>query len=214
MSSAETAWARLPDSWQVAFEEAWTSWKSGSAGVGSVVTDSTGAIISRGRSRVFDTPDGLSPLAGTFMAHAEMNALACLPRGDYAGYTLVTTFEPCLMCAGTIRLYQIPHVAYAANDPVWTGLHETFLGVPAIARQLATRSCLGGPFGVFAHILHLSFLVETAPPNVTEAHLAEMAQFAVQVNESNNLRVLADEDATVVDALTSVWDEVVAVSAS
>ena len=123
MQDATTTWASLDESWRAAFDEAWTSFGSGSAGVGAAITDRTGAIVATGRSRVFDEPDGRSPLAGTFMAHAEMNALACLPVASYDGYTLYSTFEPCVMCAATIRIYRIPRVCYAADDPVWGGMH-------------------------------------------------------------------------------------------
>ncbi len=214
-AEAVTSWAALPECWQTSFEEAWTSWASGSAGVGSVVTDAAGAVISRGRSRVLDVPDGRSPLAGTYMAHAEMNALACLPVGDYTGYTIYTTFEPCLMCAGTIRLYRVPHIAYAADDPVWDGLHEVLAGLPAVARQLATRSRLGGPFGVFAHVLHLSWLATWGPPPVTAAH-ASLAPghlgAATRVNESGALRALADAGGTVIEAVAAIWPDVVALA--
>jgi tRNA(adenine34) deaminase len=207
------SWAALPECWRVSFEEAWTSWTSGSAGVGSVVADAAGAIVSRGRSRVLDVPDGRSPLAGTYMAHAEMNALAGLPVGDYTGYTIYTTFEPCLMCAGSIRLYGVPHIAYAADDPVWHGLHDVFAAVPAIARRLATRSRLGGPFGAFSHVLHLSWLATRAPESVTAAH-ASLApghvRTATRVNESGELRALADAGGTVVEAAAAIWPDVVA----
>jgi len=209
---ARSAWAELPDCWQVAFEQAWSSWRSGSAGVGAVVTDADGAIVTRGRSRVLDAVDGTSPLAGTFMAHAEMNALACLPVGDYTGYTLYTTFEPCLMCAGTIRLYGLPHVMYAADDPVWDGLHDTFAGIPAVARRLATRSRLGGPFGAFAHVLHLAFLLTWAPEPVLAAH-ASLApghvRVAMDLVGSGDLRALSDAGRTVVDAAEASWPEMV-----
>jgi tRNA(adenine34) deaminase len=209
------SWAALPECWRASFEEAWTSWASGSAGVGAVVTDGDGAVVSRGRNRVLDVSDGRSPLAGTYMAHAEMNALACLPVGDYTGYTIYTTFEPCLMCAGTIRLYGVPHIAYAAGDPVWDGLHEVFSGVPAVARRLATRSRLGGPFGEFAHVLHLSWLATCAPPPVTAAHARlapDHVRAATRVNESGELRALADTGGTVVEAAAAIWSDVVALA--
>ena len=211
MIEAAEAWADLALSWQVAFEEAWTSWVSGSAGVGSVVTDAAGEIVSRGRSRVLDVPDGRSPLAGTLMAHAEMNALACLPVGDYEGYTLFTTFEPCLMCAGSLRLYGIPQVAYAADDPVWDGVHEVLSQVPVIARRLASRTRLGGPFGAFAHVLHLSWLLEHAPAHVTEAHslLAPgHVRAATRFVESGQLGAVAASGGTVLDAATALWPDV------
>lgn len=137
MTAASTTWNELTLPWQIALEEAWASWCSGSAGAGAVITDSGGQVVSRGRNRAFALPDGRSPLTGSFVAHAEMNALASLPVGDYSGYTLSTTFEPCLMCAGAIRLSGIPRLAYAADDPVWDGLHDVFAQVPAIARGLA-----------------------------------------------------------------------------
>ncbi len=180
-----------------------------------MVTDATGAVVSRGRNRVLDIPDGQAPLAGTYMAHAEMNALACLPVGDYTGYTIYTTFEPCLMCAGTIRLYGVPHIAYAAEDPVWDGLHEVFAGVPAVARRLATRRRLGGPFGAFGHVLHLSWLAAWAPPGVTAAHASLVpghVRAATRVNESGELRALADSGGTVVDAAAAIWPDVVALA--
>ena len=134
MQDATTTWASLDESWRAAFDEAWTSFGSGSAGVGAAITDHTGAIVATGRSRVFDEPDGRSPLAGTFMAHAEMNTLACLPVASYDGYTLYSTFEPCVMCAATIRIYRIPRLCYAADDPVWGGMHELFATFEPIAR--------------------------------------------------------------------------------
>jgi tRNA(adenine34) deaminase len=215
VNDAGASWVALPECWRVCFEEAWVSWSSGSAGVGSAVTDAAGAVISRGRSRVLDVPDGRSPLAGTYMAHAEMNALACLPVGDYTGYTIYSTFEPCLMCAGTIRLYGVPHIAYAADDPVWEGLHEVFAGMPAVARRLATRSRLGGPFGAFAHVLHLSWLAQWAPPEVKAAHASlapRHVRAATQVTESGELRALAERGADVLDAVSAVWSVVVALA--
>ena len=163
MQDAESAWASLDECWRVAFEEAWTSFRSGSAGVGAVITDESGSIVATGRSRVFDRPDGRTPLAGTFMAHAEMNALACLPVNTYNGYTLYSTFEPCVMCAATIRIYRIPRVCYAAADPVWGGMHELFATFEPIARAPCPRvSVWADRTGAFAHVLHLSWLADRA----------------------------------------------------
>ena len=82
MTPTEAAWARLSEPWHIAFDEAWESFRSGSAGVGAVVTNEDEVVVATGRSRVFDEPDGTAPLAGTWMAHAEMNALALLGRDD------------------------------------------------------------------------------------------------------------------------------------
>jgi tRNA(adenine34) deaminase len=76
MPQVETSWACLSKPWKIAFQEAWESFRSGSAGVGAVVTNGENAVVVTGRSRVFDEPDGSAPLAGTWMAHAEMNAFS------------------------------------------------------------------------------------------------------------------------------------------
>jgi tRNA(adenine34) deaminase len=210
VQDAVRAWASLDESWRVAFDEAWTSFRSGSAGVGAVITDDIGSIVATGRSRVFDQPDGRTPLAGTFMAHAEMNALACLPVESYDGYTLYSTFEPCVMCAATIRIYRIPRVCYAADDPVWGGMHELFATYEPIARALPARERLGGPYGAFAHVLHLSWLADRAPQAVIDAHdsaATRHLELARSLAERGILRRLADEDVTVANAAASVWRE-------
>ena len=64
-----------------ALEEAWSSWCSGSWGIGAVLVDpTTDEIVSRGRNRFLEQPNELRTVAGNFMAHAEMNAFAALPR--------------------------------------------------------------------------------------------------------------------------------------
>lgn len=170
MTQAETSWACLSEPWQIAFQEAWESFRSGSAGVGAVVTNGNDAVVATGRSRVFDEPDGTAPLAGTWMAHAEMNALAILGHNAREGHTLYTTFEPCVMCAATVRIYRIPKVLYAAADPVWDGMHDLFSQLEPIARGLPERELLGGRWGAFAHLLHLTWLADHAPDHVLEAH--------------------------------------------
>jgi tRNA(adenine34) deaminase len=215
VTDGSKVWEELAPSWRIAFEEAWTSWCSGSAGVGAVITDDGGRVVAQGRSRVFDIPDGRSPLIGTFMAHAEMNALASLPVGDYSGYTLTTTFEPCLMCAGAIRLYGIPQLAYASDDPLWDGLHDVFAQVPAIARRLASRRRLGGPLGAFAHVLHLSFFLrmgEEAPEHVLHAHASLAARhvgLAREIHATKLLEAIAEGGGSVLDALVSLWPALV-----
>lgn len=111
-----------------------------------MITNSDGAIIAVGQNRMLDPPGGPGPLAGTLMAHAEMNALAALPSGEYRGHTLYTTYEPCFMCAATIiGTYHIPKVAFAACDPCWDGLFDAFRRHPAIAADYQSRSTWAAP---------------------------------------------------------------------
>ena len=69
-------------------------------------------------------PDGLTVLAeqGTIdtVRHAE-STLALTASGNFSpeflwDCTLVTTFEPCAMCAGTIYWANIGHVVYGASE--------------------------------------------------------------------------------------------------
>ena len=94
------------------------------------MTNGDDLVVATDRNRVLDEPDGTAPLAGTRMAHAEMNALATIRDSAREGYTLYTTYEPCVMCAATIRIYRIPKVVYAADDPVWDGMHDSVPSTP------------------------------------------------------------------------------------
>jgi tRNA(adenine34) deaminase len=202
------AWNALAEPWRVAFDEAWVSWCSGSAGVGAVVTDPDGAVLASGRSRVFDEPDGNSALAGTLMAHAEMNALARLPTARYEGFTLYTTFEPCAMCATTMAMYHIARVLYAAADPVWDGVHDAFTRALPVAFGLPERELLGGPVGAFAHVLHLSRLVQRGPQHVLDAHqslASDHLRVARAVVEEARLEELADGGGSVYEAMALLW---------
>lgn len=215
MTRAEDSWARLSEPWQIAFEEAWESFCSGSAGVGAVVTDGNDVVVAAGRSRVFDEPDGTAPLAGTWMAHAEMNALALLGRDACEGHTLYTTFEPCVMCAATIRMYRIPRVLYAAADPVWDGMHDLFSQFEPIARGLPDRELLGGSWGAFAHLLHLSWLLVHAPDHVLEAHSRMTSRHldaAARLASSGDLEALVSSGQGAAYAASNLWAHVEALA--
>jgi len=194
----------------VAFEEAWESWKAGSAGVGACIVDVRGSIVARDRNRMFDAAGG-APLAGTLMAHAEMNALARLGGGDFRGLAVYTTFEPCVTCASAIRVYRITRVHYAADDPVWEGLQAVFRQVPAMARGLPERERIGGPWGALAHVLHLAWLLRHAPDEVIDDHRnlgSQHVAVAEDLAASGQLRDVA-VTGTIVDAAGILWDDLV-----
>jgi tRNA(adenine34) deaminase len=210
MTQVEAAWAALSEPWHIAFEEAWESFRSGSAGVGAVVTSGDN-VVAVGRSRVFDEPDGTAPLAGTWMAHAEMNALALLGRDSREGHTLYTTFEPCVMCAATIRIYRLPRVVYAAKDPVWDGMDDLFRQMEPIARGMPDRELLGGPWGAFAHLLHLSWLADHAPDHVLGAHSKMTPRYldlATRLAGSRDLQGIALSGGGVIEAARTLWADI------
>ena len=123
--AAET-WAELEPPNRVALDLAWQSARAGSLGIGAVITDADGTVVATGRNRLMEHEPGEDLLAGTSLAHAEMNALGKLRwRGhDGARLTIWSTLEPCLMCAGSIRLAPIAEVRYLAPDPLFAGVQE------------------------------------------------------------------------------------------
>jgi tRNA(adenine34) deaminase len=84
----------------LALDEADTARREGASPVGSVIVAPDGAVLSRGRNRVFGTGDQT--------AHAEVDAIrnagAVIAAPPAGGWTLYTTAEPCLMCLGAILL--------------------------------------------------------------------------------------------------------------
>ncbi|NBT47515.1 MAG: nucleoside deaminase [Actinobacteria bacterium] len=85
---------------------------SGDVPVGAVIVSSTGEIVARGGNQ--------KELLGDPTAHAEIVAIreASSLLGDWrlAGYTLVVTLEPCVMCAGAIQAARISRVVFGAWD--------------------------------------------------------------------------------------------------
>ncbi len=215
MGSALATWEALDSPWQLAIAQAWESWTVGSAGVGAVLLDHTGAVVAQGRNRMAEHSPGR--LSGTTMAHAEMDVLCQVPLGTRPSGALYTTFEPCLMCAATILLYRVPEVCYAAADPVVDSLHDWFGTHPFTAARLPRRTCLGGPIGAFCHVLHLAWLIgDGAPESVITAHrnlTPDHLDCAVGLGERRRLHDLATEGATVVDAIVELWADLSAVGA-
>jgi len=213
---AREAFEALDEPWRVALEEAWTSWKAGSAGVGAVISNADGTIVTTGRNRILEPRTEPGVLASTFLAHAEMNALALLPPGPAAGKTITTTFEPCLMCASAIVQVRIGHVSFAAADPVFDGLHDWLGEFAFAAERLPARSCLGGPVGSFAHVLHLSWLafwlregqVLDAHRRLSPRHL----ELARRVADEGHLADVAAAGGSAVDAINALWPELVALA--
>lgn len=111
-------WNDLSYNWQEAFIMAWESFKNNTIPIGSVIVDENDNIISRGRNQIFDEKS-TNPLAGTYMAHAEMTAMVVLKEKEHKNirrYTLYTTMEPCPMCFGTMVMMGIRKIIYAARD--------------------------------------------------------------------------------------------------
>jgi tRNA(Arg) A34 adenosine deaminase TadA len=77
-------WDEVAPAWREAFELAWQAYVAGSPPVGAVVVDGDGTVVARGRSRRAERHAPANQLAGSRLAHAELNALAALPTDQHA----------------------------------------------------------------------------------------------------------------------------------
>ncbi len=208
----DRAWAALDDPWQHCLDEAWASWQTGSLGIGSVIVDGSGAVVARGRNRIVEPRTEPGVLAGTMIAHAEMNAMATLAPGPVEQLTLYTTLEPCLMCAGTIVMTGIPRVRYAAPDPLFDGLEAALRDHAWIGTRLPDREGpMTGPIATFAQVLPLTVIMFWNPNSSAIAQYRTLTprhvEAAEQLLESHVLTHVAARNGAARDALRAAWAE-------
>ena len=100
-----------------AYELALKSFEEGGCPIGSVLARGS-EVLGEGHNQRVQKGDPI--------AHGEMDALRNAGRQrSYAGTTLYTSLSPCMMCAGTIVQFKIPHVVVAENTTF--GGNEEFL---------------------------------------------------------------------------------------
>jgi tRNA(Arg) A34 adenosine deaminase TadA len=171
----DEGWSRLPEHWRCAFRQAWAAYVAGTIPVGAVVVDPYGVIAAEARNRIFDA--GAPPpgqLAGSWLAHAELNALAQVDaarsRTD-EGWAVYTTLEPCPLCAGAITMAFRGRitVGYASGDPLSGGGLRVLMDTDMGRRRQWQVQKLRGPFAVFAELLHAVYTVEARPTSLTAA---------------------------------------------
>lgn len=97
-----------------------------------------GSVLARG-DRILGEGHNQRVQKGDPIAHGEMDALRSAGRqANYAGTTLYTTLSPCMMCAGTIVQFRIPHVVIAENANF--GGNEDFLRSHGVALEIVDDS--------------------------------------------------------------------------
>jgi tRNA(Arg) A34 adenosine deaminase TadA len=111
---------------RLAMELAWASISAGGLGIGAVITTVDGTVLATGRNRLFESDPGDDVLAGSSLAHAELNALAKLGFAHHRSNHLVlwTSLQPCLQCLGAIRLSDVDEVRVLAPDPLFRGVEQ------------------------------------------------------------------------------------------
>lgn len=215
MSEAASAWKRLGEPWRVCFELAWEACAAGSVGVGAVVTDAAGTIVAAGRNHIGERDAPPGRLANTPLAHAEVNALAGIPLGDYSEHTLYTSLEPCVLCAGATVMAGVGTVRYAAPDPLFEGCDGLATLNPWVSQRWPRREQRERDvFSIFAMLLPLSILVFWAPDHVSiDCHQRDapaVLTLARAVVASGELIDAARQGTTAPEVLDQLWDRLTA----
>ena len=206
----DEGWSRLPEHWRGAFRQAWAAYVAGTIPVGAVVVDPHGVIAAEARNRIFDAsapPPG--QLAGSWLAHAELNALAQIDaeRSRMAeGWAVYTTLEPCPMCAGAITAAFRGRVTvgYASGDPTSGGLRvltETDMG----RRRQWQIQKLCGPFAVFAELLYAVYTVAARPTSLTAVRYREPLWRPLIETAGAVIARGRDQGASVEQVLATIW---------
>lgn len=93
----------------LAIEQARTGWNEGGIPIGAALVHD-GEVLAVGRNRRVQK--------GSSILHGETDAIENAgrqPAKVYRASTVYTTLSPCLMCAGTILMYEIPRVVIGEN---------------------------------------------------------------------------------------------------
>jgi tRNA(Arg) A34 adenosine deaminase TadA len=168
-----SAWESLGPIWREVFRLGWEALGHGTVPVGAILADDSGAIVARGRNRIYDDQPSGGRLARTRLAHAEVDALIDLdPKGWYSGYTLYSMLEPCLLCIGATVMSTVGTLTYAGRDP-YGGADGAVTGVNAHVERVPVRLVgpIEGPFGEIATLLHVAYYLDRKPEGyVVAAH--------------------------------------------
>lgn len=158
-------WSELGGAWRRTFELAWEAHGRSTIPVGAVVAAPDGEIVAEGRNRIFESQAPPGELAGTRLAHAEVNALAHLDLSRrWEDHTLYTSLEPCALCVGAALLSTIGRISYASGDVVGGGFTTRGLSLhrkhaPPIERE----GPLDGPLALLSEALLAAFFVRNLP---------------------------------------------------
>jgi tRNA(Arg) A34 adenosine deaminase TadA len=154
-NGAEAVWATLDEPWREAFRQAWEAVCTGNIGVGAVVSDPEGRIVHASRNRVSERDAPPGEVAGSSIAHAEINALARLRFRSPREFVLTTTLQPCLQCSAAIRMAPVAQVRIAGADRLWDGCGDFTSLNPWVARrpQVPTEGPRLDELGTFAVLM-------------------------------------------------------------
>ena len=153
----------LMSPWSEVYDLMWEAYLSGSIPVGAVVADGEGAIVSRGRNRIFDAAHA-GQLAGTRLGHAEVNALIGLTsQRTYDELTLFTALEPCHLCLAAATTSRVGRISYAAVDLYGGAVGKLLPSEDMRVHPLVVEGPLAGAEGRFPELLHVRHMLWRVP---------------------------------------------------
>ena len=210
--SWETAWDELDASWQVALSLAWEAYGNATIPFGAALADATGAVVAEGRNRVYESAAPPRQLAGSLLAHAEVNALVTLdPERRYEDHVLTTSLEPCLLCLGATVMATVGRIRYAGADP-YGGGDGGLLGTnPHVERlPLALEGPRRDPFGRLASGLLVAFFLERKPDGHVVRAFGDRTPELVDLARAllaTGMRAWAAQGVGLPEVLPALWPE-------
>ena len=199
---AATSFAGLDAGMRAALEQAWESVLAGSLGVGAAAS-LDGELRAVGRNRILETDPGDDVLAGTSLAHAELNVLAKLPYRAHDALQLHTTLQPCVQCLGAIRLSSVEWVQVLAPDPLFRGVERMRDLTPYLSHRWPTiEQRPVDEWSVFALLGPMRHMWNH--PELGSAWTSVLPTVAAVVAEVDASGVLVGA-ASVVDAADRIW---------
>ncbi len=171
--------------WDNALGLAWESFRAGTTPVGAVVVSAGGSIVAAGRGRRYEASGPPGQLAGSHIAHAEINALEQLSsQRHWEDHRLLTKLEPCGMCHGAAIQANIGALMFAGPDP-YGGTATLRFGSPKSRRRsLAITGPLADARGAFATLLHLVWLMQKAgTEHIVALHKQTMPAFTAYATD-------------------------------
>jgi tRNA(Arg) A34 adenosine deaminase TadA len=212
--TADDYWLSLQEPWRTAVTLAWEAYLGGNVGIGAVLTDPRGRVVTVGRNRGSDTEAPPGRLRATPIAHAELDVLGHLGPGDYRRHTLWTTLEPCPLCSMAIIMSNVGNVAFAASDRLWHDISRlTELNEFIASRWPVRRGPLGGAVSVFCELLPLLWFLEHKPSGSVVAMYQSQHPRLLVLAEAlrKDARLIALRHASVTVALSQLWTDLTAI---
>jgi tRNA(Arg) A34 adenosine deaminase TadA len=211
VDTAAQLWDAIDEPWREAFRQGWEAVRRGNIGVGACASTVDGEIVHAARNRVNEQDGPHGEIFGSSLAHAEMNVLARLGFRQHRDLVLTTTLQPCLQCAGAIRLARIGTVRIAGHDAYWDGYDDFGKLAPREAGRSKQATRIGprdDELGVFGLLISRFGLGNPRLDDGFDAELRSLGEgpvldLAYDIEDNGELAELLAMD--VDQALSAVW---------